>query len=506
MPNIHNFHHDFFTHSNALLMPISRRSVLRGLSATTAALIASPLASALAVGAEGSGYAKRFIMIGMFNGFSEKYWYPQSVDNQGYIQTYGRTLMNAGFAPYIDKTIMIKGLNHESLVDPRNPAAGSDGHVPGMCTWNNGGFVVPYNNDGKKDVITDMPSIDQIIAPSLSAGCPIQSIQWSVDGLMGDFIRKNISFQKKLDGGVIALPSSVEPINLYNVLALGIGKVVGSSGNPLSTILNPSLEDIKLAQRRFPASTDVGQMLAQHFETLNGILRGYQNATGSCDDLTKPNASGYDIVSKLDQNINLTHLALKCGLTNVVSINLLPSGSDFPAGYTAAPNTEDQRYLNVGPKPDDNDPGGVHSWSHAKLEDRGAESKSGEQFSNIQSFHLKRIATLCAKLDGEPEDGGTMLDNTLMYLSGEVGQKNHYHTMIPCLLVGGAGGYFGRMGRYIVKNDTDPVVNGTFDASGDKNTSTARAMLSVAHACGREDLKFIGHEEYCSSDALIPKV
>jgi hypothetical protein len=128
----------------------------------------------------------------------------------------------------------------------------------------------------------------------------------------------------------------------------------------------------------------------------------------------------------------------------------------------------------------------VHYWSHAK----------GLTYSNIQADSLKHLTRLCDKLAAYTENGGSMLDNTLMYVSGDVGDTGHKHTNIPCLILGGCGGYFGKMGRYIVVDSQRNISN--------ENFSTSRVLLSLAHACGLKDLNSIGMPDHCPGP--LPKL
>jgi hypothetical protein len=164
---------------------------------------------------------------------------------------------------------------------------------------------------------------------------------------------------------------------------------------------------------------------------------------------------------------------------------LIPQGLRLPATF-AANTPQELAALKV---PDRSDPDSfrdVHEWSHVK----------GKWYSHIQAFHLKYLTRLCNQLDAYTENGGSMLDNTLIYVSGEVGDKGHEHTNIPCLILGGCGGYFGKMGRYITVDSQRRLSNPQF--------STSRVLLSIAHACGLKDLNSIGMPEYCPGP--LPKL
>ncbi|HWY88776.1 MAG TPA: DUF1552 domain-containing protein [Gemmataceae bacterium] len=125
---------------------------------------------------------------------------------------------------------------------------------------------------------------------------------------------------------------------------------------------------------------------------------------------------------------------------------------------------------------------GHHSISHK--EDRDEEAQ--EQLTRINQWYCKQLAYLARRLDETPEPGGdgSLLDNTLLVWTNELGKGNS-HTLdnIPFVLVG--GGLDFQMGRSIKY----PLVPHN------------RLLLSLAHGFGHR-LQTFGNPNFCAGGPL----
>lgn len=125
---------------------------------------------------------------------------------------------------------------------------------------------------------------------------------------------------------------------------------------------------------------------------------------------------------------------------------------------------------------------GHHSISHKPDSDKDAV----EQLIKINKWYCEQLAYLAKRLDETPEPGGdgSMLDNTLMIWTNELGKGNS-HTLndIPFILVG--GGLDFKMGRSL----KFPKVPHN------------RLLLSLAHGFGHEIDRF-GNPDFCGDGPL----
>ncbi len=128
---------------------------------------------------------------------------------------------------------------------------------------------------------------------------------------------------------------------------------------------------------------------------------------------------------------------------------------------------------------------GEHSLSHEPDSNKEAQDK----LTKIKTWYCEQLAYLAKRLAETPEpDGqGTLLDNTLIVWTNELGQGNS-HTLdnIPFVLVGGGAGF--KMGRS-VKYD---------------NVAHNRLLMAISEAYGHP-LPHFGNKDFCGAGAL-PKL
>ena len=125
---------------------------------------------------------------------------------------------------------------------------------------------------------------------------------------------------------------------------------------------------------------------------------------------------------------------------------------------------------------------GHHSLSHKPDKDESAQ----EKLTRINKWYCKQMAYLAKRLAATPEPGGegSLLDNTLLLWTNELGKGNsHSLNDIPFVLVG--GGLDFDMGRYK-----------RYD-----NIPHNRLLLSLAHGFGHRIERF-GNPDYCGDGPL----
>jgi len=126
---------------------------------------------------------------------------------------------------------------------------------------------------------------------------------------------------------------------------------------------------------------------------------------------------------------------------------------------------------------------GHHHLSHEGDKNKAAQ----EKLTKINTWYAEQVAFLCKRLaeTKEPDGQGTLLDNTTILWTNELGQGNsHTHDNVPWLLVNGGNlGYkHGRSLKY-------------------KNVPHNRLLMSLAHGFGH-DVKSFGNKTYCEAGPL----
>jgi hypothetical protein len=116
----------------------------------------------------------------------------------------------------------------------------------------------------------------------------------------------------------------------------------------------------------------------------------------------------------------------------------------------------------------------------------------------VSRDHVQMVADLARALDGVPENGGTMLDHTLIVYMGDNGEQHHSTASEwPILLVGGQAMGFNTDGRTILY----PGVDG---GSGHRQVSSF--FTTLAHAAGEEVDSFGVEGSTLVAEGPLPEV
>lgn len=129
---------------------------------------------------------------------------------------------------------------------------------------------------------------------------------------------------------------------------------------------------------------------------------------------------------------------------------------------------------------------GVDKGHHALSHEPDSNAEAQDHLTRINKWYCDQVAYLARRLAETPEPGadGSLLDNTVIVWTNELGKGNS-HTLndIPFVLVGGGLGF--RMGRSL-RQDRVPH---------------NRLLLSLAHAFGHRIERF-GNPDYCGDGPL----
>jgi len=132
---------------------------------------------------------------------------------------------------------------------------------------------------------------------------------------------------------------------------------------------------------------------------------------------------------------------------------------------------------------------GVEEGHHELSHEPDSNEKAQEKLTKINRWYAEQLAYLAERLAKTPEPGGpgSLLDNTLIVWTNELGKGNsHTHVDTPFVLVG--GGLDFKMGRALKLPDLPHN----------------RLLLSLAHGFGHRIKKF-GNPDYCG-DGVLPSL
>ncbi len=156
----------------------------------------------------------------------------------------------------------------------------------------------------------------------------------------------------------------------------------------------------------------------------------------------------------------LGYQALNCDLTRVLCLQWLASGDGLVPrfGFMGLKDVH-------------------HGWEHSD-QVSNPNSQGSREYDAAQMWLFGQMANFITLLKTTPEGSGTMLDNSIIYMSSEMTNGNHIHSPVLQFVAGKGGGAF-KTGRRI-------------DATGKNNNDV---LLTLANTMGL-NLPFMGDQKY----------
>jgi hypothetical protein len=385
---------------------------------------------------------KRFLGYFMPNGFDMVDWRPLAMGplQLGAMMQPGDAAIGGGpgLEPLKDKILVISNLQNT------NQCCGPGDHAGGI-----GSFMT--NRTVPNTVGSGMggPSIDYLIADSygnvtmrpyfvLGGEPPF----WQGDTCDSGYpcaVGNHITFDMQGNN----IPRIETPGEAFDQLFAGLDPTANNEAALRRAALETSILDLVDEQATGLADKLSGQDKPRLEEYLNSIrevemrISAMPGGGGACtppervDSFGVSNEGGQiggDHLTAINVSHELMAIGLQCDSTRVMSF--------MWGNMTSARN-----YAFIGAS------GGHHDISHHNSEvDKVAKLKT------IGRWEHNRFAEFLQRLAAMPDiDGGTVLDNTLVFLSSDISDGDaHNHDDMPVLLAGGAAGF--AMGRHIDAN------------------------------------------------------
>ncbi len=181
--------------------------------------------------------------------------------------------------------------------------------------------------------------------------------------------------------------------------------------------------------------------LDYHLTAIRDVERGL--AAAACPDQppAPPNYLAMDpnaevnvdtyITQLVDNMIDLAVTSLRCDFTRIATVQFGYGGGKWRFGWEG---------INMNCHDD---------VAHLDTSDAGSTPQNTTRVVLMNQYYASRVARLATALDAVPENGGTMLDNTLVVWANELGRGDHNMENVPIVLIGGAGAAIARGGRVI---------------------------------------------------------
>lgn len=380
---------------------IQRRQVLRGAGVAAFAPFVPILES------EAQTDRQRFVTWYTPNGTIKREWYPDG-DPTNY--TFKRILDPV--SAYKDRMIIFQGLKH-------TPDREENHHKQGPALM----FACSHLNPGGAEWSQGI-SIDQVYANQVGDQTPFPSLVLTV--MNGGTPRGRISFR----GDNEPITPEDDPGRVFDEVFgdfeqdPGDAERLRAQKKSVLDIVSTQLTSLKTRQSTFDQ-----RKLDAHLTSVRGIERRLETAAPACDPGAGP-GGGNGVPERAEGMVDIMAAALACDMTRTISMQV--------AGETD--NTV-HRWADVG--------GRHHAQSH---EDHREGPQ--EELIRINVWFQEQLARFMDNLNAVPEGGGTLLDNTLLYIGNGMGEGGpHSFTDLPVMLAGGAGGKL-QMGRWLKVPDT----------------------------------------------------
>lgn len=437
-------------------LPRTRREFLRDLGLSAASL---PFVLNLPSLAAPAGVAplrkKRLVVLFSPNGVVPDAFWP---DEEGSAFTLKRIL--EPLAPFKDRTLVVKGLCDKVRGD-------GDNHMRGIGCLLTGVELYPGNIQGGSHTPAGWSSgisIDQEIKNHLQKDPATRTRFGSLE--FGVMVPDRADTWTRM---VYSGPNKpVAPIdNPYQMFSKLYGRVKDREN--LKSILDDLKDDLKKVASAVPAEDR--QILDEHATFVREMEQELSSAQADLGHAVPELEPGVkrdnDNIPKITKTqIDLMVNSFAADFARVASLQI-----------TNSVGMARMKWLKINE--------GHHELSHNPDSDK----ESVEKLTKINTWYCEQLAYLAKRLDETPEPGGegTLLDNTLIVWTNELGKGNS-HTLddIPFVLVG--NGLDFKMGRSIKL----------------RNVAHNRLLLSLAHGFGHRIDRF-GNPDFCG-DGPLPQL
>ncbi len=432
----------------------TRREVLRRLGIGTAALpLVWNLPSLCLGGQEPQGRKRRLVVMFSPNGVIPPTFWP---DEEGKLKTFKPSLQP--LEPFRDRTLVVHGICDKIRGD-------GDNHMRGMGCLLTGVELLPGNIQGGSDTPAGWAngmSIDQAIRNRLQSDPATRTRFGSLE--FGVLVPNRADTWTRMVYGGANKP--LAPIsNPYQMFNRLYGRV--KDRESLRSVMDDLQDELRAVSRRLSSADR--QLLQEH----STFVREMEQELRSSDTAATEHAAPPIEQGVKEDNDQMPRI---CKLQTELLVNAFRG--DFARvatlQITNSVGNARMRWIDISES--------HHELSHNPDSDKVSQDK----LTRINRWYCEQLAYLAKRLaeTPEPSGGGSLLDNTLIVWTNELGKGNS-HTLdnIPMVMVGGGLDY--RMGRSLKY----PKV------------AHNRLLLALAHGMGC-DLKTFGNPDYCGDGPL----
>jgi hypothetical protein len=411
---------------------LARRDLLKGLGVGAACL---PLLQATKSWGQGAA-KKRFMVLQMSEGLRIDSWKPAT----GPLATL--PFSSAAFEAHKADMLFIPGLN--------NPGGGG-GHGSYGCVYyglggtGGGQYKEPTGKTVDQTVAQGLPKsasgrdsialhVQLDIKPTSTPSPGGRRAFWTGAGQPINPIGDPLILYKEIFGGAAPMPGGATP----NPADLAATKKLLAEKKSVLDYVGSSLEAFKSR-----LGTDDKTAIGAHFQSIRDLETQLASAPvdGSCSGgapgmFDQENQAHYPMILKA--HLNLMVAALKCGVTNVATLQTGDSSGNN-INFAFVPGLPEKSKNNYK-SPFRN----WHDLGHNPIMD-GMDHKK-----LVDKWFFEQYAAMFAAMKAAPEAGGSLFDNTIVLIGNHVEEgANHNSNAIPWMLAGGKNMNYLNLGNCI---------------------------------------------------------
>ncbi len=391
-------------------MSFNRRRFLGGAGAMLALPFLASLRPRVARGADPVP-PRRFLAFYLPCGIVMDQWTPSAVG-----AGWAPSPILMPLVPYQDKVLVLSGLDNK----PGRSEGGGD-HAAGTGAF----LTCTHVRKTAGSDISNARSIDQLLAPLLSAGLAFPSLELGADGgsAVGDCdTGYSCAYARSIAwaGPTTPLPKQTNPAAVFDRLFAGYDPdateaEIAKRRLYRTSVLDTSLEEAGDLRTRL-GRTDQHK-LDEYLTSVRELETRVAGPVNVCRPGQRP-ASDLAFAERSRAMIDLMGIAIECDLTRVITFMLGNAGS-----YNSHPQI------------------GVVE-SHHELSHHMNSATNLSKLTQINTWEIDQLAYLLGKLAAIDDGNGvTALDNSVVFCSSEIEDGDaHRHTNMPVVVAGGGGG------------------------------------------------------------------
>lgn len=446
---------------------LSRREMLRGLSATIALPLLDAMVPArklLASTAAGRALdATRLICIEMVHGAAgsnewgaKNYLWAPEAEGSDFDLGLGSL---SPLEPYRDYLTIISNTDVRMAEAFEAKEIGGD-HFRSSATF----LTQAHARQTEGSDVLVGTSMDQLYARRFGQDTPIPSMQLCIENV--DQAGGCAYGYACVYTDTISWASPTQPLPMIRDPRVAFDQLFGAGGTPEQraarrrtdrSILDWMIGEVSALKQSLGPSDR--QRLEQYLDSIREIERRIQNievhnTSGEVREMPEAPAGVPDSFREhVELMFDLQWLAFSSDLTRVFSFKMGRDGSG-----------------RVYPE------SGINSAFHPASHHGGREDRVTE-FAEINKYHVSMLPYLLEKLQNTQEGDANLLDKTMIIYGSPMGDSNlHNHKRCPLFVVGGANGSF----------------SGNVHVKAPDGTPMANVMLSLMHGLGMNDMKSFG--------------